>query len=84
MSDTKMGEYQGASPRFTIGDRAKSSPFYDPPLAEVKPEVRALLEEYAAIPAEDVLSRIMEAVSSSPDKTDRFLLRFSLVQGNCC
>lgn len=47
-----------------IGSKDRSVGWYDPPITTVEGPIRDLLENYSHIPADDVVSRITETVSS--------------------
>lgn len=67
MPTPQDNQIQGATrpgPNLPIGSKDKSVGWYDPPITEVSPAVRDLLEVYAGIPAEEVIPRILEVVRS--------------------
>ncbi len=49
-----------------LGSKDKSAVYYDPPITDVVPPVRDLLENYAHIPPKDVVPRLIEMVGCCP------------------
>lgn len=47
-----------------IGSKDRSVGWYDPPITTVEPSIRDLLENYSRVPADEIVTRIIETVSS--------------------
>lgn len=56
-----MNEMQVANSQIVVGDRSKAAPWYSVE-AQISPEARKMLEEYAGIPPDEVRDHVVAMV----------------------